>query len=111
MTMLPNVRLNSEDEQYRIYLENNFDYQSPKLHLDHEKGRNEYLIGDLMLSHFGDHFYLAIKSSRRKTMIASAKVLDNGSIGIYLNQCFANMRNKAVLIEDLRARVRYHLYC
>lgn len=111
MTTLPNVRLNSEEEQYRIYLAHDFDHQSPTLHLDHEKGRNEYLIGDLMLSHFGDHFYLAIKSSRRKTMIASAKVLDNGSIGIYLNQCFANMRNKAVLVEDLRRKVRNHVYC
>lgn len=111
MTTLPNVRLNSEDEQYRIYLANDlFNEQSPTLHLDWEKGRNEYLIGDLMLSRFGDHFYLAVKSSRRKTMIASAKVLANGSVGLYLNQCFAGMRNKADVVEDLRARVIDYLY-
>lgn len=112
MTTLPNVRLNSEDEQYRIYLANDFfNQESPTLHLDWEKGRNEYLIGDLILSQFGGHFHLAIKSSRRKTMIATAKVLDNGSIGLYLNQCFCGMANKADVVEDLRARIRDYLYC
>lgn len=110
MTMQPNVKLNSEDEQYRIYLANDLDQPSPKLHLDHEKGRNEYLIGDLILSRFGDHFHLAIKSSRRKTMIATAKVLANGSVGLYLNQCFSGMGNKADVVEDLRAKVTDFLY-
>ncbi len=63
MTTLPNVRLNSEDRQYRIYLANDlFQEESPKLHLDWEKGRNEYLIGDLMLSQFGDHYHYQLKA-------------------------------------------------
>lgn len=112
MITQPNVRLTPEDAQYRIYLANDLALNaSPTLHLDWEKGRDEYLIGDLVLSGQGNHFALAIKSNRRKTIIASAKVLDNGSVGIYLNQCFSNMANKAELVLSLRDCVTRHLYC
>ncbi|ANH51657.1 hypothetical protein MORTIMER_197 [Erwinia phage vB_EamM_Mortimer] len=112
MITQPNVRLTPEDTQYRIYLANDLGLDSsPMLYLEWEKGRNEYLIGDLILARQGDHFLLSIKSCRRKTVIASAKVLDNGSVGIYLNQCFSNMANKAELVLSLRDAVTRYLYC
>lgn len=68
----------------------------------------EYLSGTV---NYGNDQTITIKSRRRETTIGKYQVHPNGSIGVYLNNTFKNIGNKAELILHLQDTLLHSTYC
>jgi len=93
-----------EPQPFTVYVSAHPYYGYPVLSTTPSRGARVYLNGNVEVWNYrGNQYFLLLRSPRRSTVLGDLVLLDDGSLGVYLNGVFKGMGNKADVVLGLKA--------